>query len=474
MSSREVPATQSRWPSAGALLGKELRELLSGRALWIMLLLICPFVGYSFDQAVGLYAEASRSALDAPALARGLSPLDGMLVPTFGAFYVAVTLLFPFVAIRLLGREKETGAIKLLLQTPWPSVILVAAKIAAMLVAWLLVLVSPLSALALWIALGGHLALPETANLLLGHLLYGLVVGAFALFAAALTESAATAAIAALAFAIGSLVLDFAGSGVSGNDIVSSLAQLSLTGALRTFERGLISVPLALGLAIAATSLATLTVIWLPPGVPGRLKLLQAVLVLGVTVGLIVASQQLRLTADASEDRRNSFAMADEQAVRRLKEPLTVIVHLAPEDPRYADLRRGVLDKLARAVPGRVAIRLASDSVRGRFGGGTAADSYGQVTYAYHGRVATSFSTSAEEILPLIYGLADITPPSRVDIGDDYPGHPLVADARPLVTAWFYAGLPILIAVAWLRWSHRRPRLFLEPAPAMEESHASR
>ena len=28
-------------------------------------------------------------------MASGLTPLDGVLVPTFGAFYVAVTLLFP-------------------------------------------------------------------------------------------------------------------------------------------------------------------------------------------------------------------------------------------------------------------------------------------------------------------------------------------------------------------------------------------
>jgi len=51
-------------------------------------------------------------------LATGLSPLDGILVPTFGAFYVAVTLLFPFVAIRALGREKETGTLRLLVQLP--------------------------------------------------------------------------------------------------------------------------------------------------------------------------------------------------------------------------------------------------------------------------------------------------------------------------------------------------------------------
>ena len=43
------------WP----LLAKELREITSGRALWTMLLLLCPLVGYSFFQAISLYGEAS-------------------------------------------------------------------------------------------------------------------------------------------------------------------------------------------------------------------------------------------------------------------------------------------------------------------------------------------------------------------------------------------------------------------------------
>ena len=91
------------------LFANELRDVLSGRALWTMLLILCPLVGYSFFQAVSLYGEASAAARDSPLLASGLSPLDGVLVPTFGALYLAVTLLFPFVAIRTLGREKESG-----------------------------------------------------------------------------------------------------------------------------------------------------------------------------------------------------------------------------------------------------------------------------------------------------------------------------------------------------------------------------
>src|SRR5712691_1667671 len=98
------------------LLAKELREVLSGRALWTMLLLLCPLVGYSFFQAVSLYGEASSAAQQSPVLASGLSPLDGVLAPTLGAFYVAVTLLFPFVAIRVLAQEKQSGALRLLIQ----------------------------------------------------------------------------------------------------------------------------------------------------------------------------------------------------------------------------------------------------------------------------------------------------------------------------------------------------------------------
>src|SRR6266702_300957 len=58
------------------LLIKELWEVLTGRALWTMLLILCPLVGYSFVQAVSLYGEASTAALQSPALAVSLSPLD--------------------------------------------------------------------------------------------------------------------------------------------------------------------------------------------------------------------------------------------------------------------------------------------------------------------------------------------------------------------------------------------------------------
>src|SRR5260370_4923521 len=76
-----------RQASPRALLAKEVRELLSGRALWTMLLLLCPLIGYSFFQAVALYSEASAAARDQPQVATSLSPLALILLPAFDALY---------------------------------------------------------------------------------------------------------------------------------------------------------------------------------------------------------------------------------------------------------------------------------------------------------------------------------------------------------------------------------------------------
>ena len=118
-----------------ALIAKELRDLAAGRAFWVLLVLLSLLVGIGFEQAMSLYAEASRAAADTPLLAHGLSPFDGILVPTFGALYLAATFLFPFVVIRTLGGEKQSGALKLMLQLPYSATTLMAAKLAALLVA---------------------------------------------------------------------------------------------------------------------------------------------------------------------------------------------------------------------------------------------------------------------------------------------------------------------------------------------------
>jgi hypothetical protein len=315
--------------------------------------------------------------------------------------------------------------------------------------AWLLALVPAASAVAIWAALGGHLHAPETADLLFGHLLYGLLVGAIALFAASISESAATAAIIALAFTIGSWVLDFALAGQPG--ALDWVARLSLTQTLRTFEQGLFSIGLLLGVVAAIAGFAALSAVWLHPGIPPRTKLLHSCACVAAVAVVLVLATRLGSSVDLAEDRRNSFSAADQRALAELRAPLLITVRLAPEDPRYVDLRRNVLAKLERAVPG-VVIRLATTGQS--VVGSTGEEAYGEIEYSYAGRTDKSRSTSPREILPLLYALAErpVPPPGA---GEDYPGYPLVADPRPALL-WFFAGLPLLIVLGWW-WAHRAP-----------------
>ncbi len=431
------------WP----LLAKELREIVSGRALWALLLLSCPLVGYSFFQAISLYAEASAAAANSPVLAASLSPLDGILVPTFGSFYVAVTLLFPFVAIRVLGEEKQSGALRLLVQLPYRTVTLVGVKLAAVLFAWLLCAIPVLSSVLIWSMAGGHLSLTEIATLFSGHLLYGLLIGAVALFAASITESSATAAIVTLAFTIGSWVLDFTIAGRPG--WLEWFAHLSLTQVIRTFEQGLLSMSLVAGVVVAVGAFAALATVWLPPGIAVRQKLLRSAVCVGAAAVALLVVTQIKASIDVTEDRRNSFALADARQLASLPGPLAITVHLAAEDPRYIDLQRNVLAKLERVMP-RVSIRLAAG--RQSFASSAGDEAYGEIEYRYGAQSDTSRSTSPREILPLIYGLAGMRPPAPIPSAE-FPGYPLATDGA-FALLWFLAILPILIVLAW--WRSRR------------------
>jgi ABC-2 type transport system permease protein len=168
---------------------------------------------------------------------------------------------------------------------------------------------------------------------------------------------------------------------------------------------------------------------------------------------VLAVAAQIKLSIDLTEDRRNSFPAADQRAVAELREPLLITVRLAPEDPRYVDLRRNVLSKLERVMP-HVTIRLATagQSVVGS----TSEESYGEIEYSYGGKTAKTRSTSHREALPLLYGLAGKPIPTPVP-GEDYPGRPLVSDGA-LALPWFLGALPLLIIIAWY-WSRRVPNI---------------
>src|SRR5262249_26888552 len=152
-------------------------------------------------------------------------------------------------------------------------------------------------------------------------------------------------------------ILDFALAGQPG--LAEWVSRLSLTQTLRPFEQGLFSLGLVLGSLAAILGFAVLAALWLHPGVPLRVKLIRSLGCAAVTSVLVLLAAQVRTTVDATEARRNSFPAADQRALAALSEPLIITVHLAPEDPRYIDLRRNVLSKLERVMP-NVSIRLVA------------------------------------------------------------------------------------------------------------------
>lgn len=448
----------------GTLVALELRQLFFARAFLALLLATCPLVGYSFGHAVALYAEASKSALQFSEFAKGMTPLDGILVPTFGGFYLLTTLIYPFVAIRSLAWDRQTGGWALLIQMPFHRATLFAAKILAALAAWATTLLVPLAAVAVWITLGGRVWAPELVNFLLGHFAYAVCVTGIALFAAAVTEAAATAAIVALAATVGIWALDFAAAGAS-EAWLAALAEISPTAMLRQFERGLFAPPQALRLILLGLGLTMAGGAWLATGrkLPVRfLGVLAALLATGV---LLVSVGKVNGYRDLTEDRRLSFNPADEAALARMQQGLVITIHLSPEDSRYREFDANVLSKLKRWVQPLEIQIISADTTRFA---SSDDERYGLIAYDYAGRHDASRSTSPREILPLLHALAGVTVmPVELPV---FHGYPLVADARAY-DGMFFAVLPLAALGGWW-WLRRRDRIPL-PSHSMNKGDST-
>jgi ABC-2 type transport system permease protein len=440
-----MSAHRTRW-----LLEKELRELAASRSYWLLLLVVGALVGHQFMTATGIYAEASGAGGGPAALSQGLSPLEGIIVPTLGAYDIAATLLFPFVVIRLIANEKQTGALALTLQSPLPLAATMTAKLVALLAAWFVAGLAGAAALLAWRGAGGHLYAPETMTVVLGHLLRGLLTIGVSAAAAAFATSAASAAIVALTVTLGTWALDYVAAARGG--VIASVAAYTPSAALRVFEHGelrvatvLILLTLGLGGVVAATA-------WLREGEPASHRARDVGMVLLSVVILCVLFAGLHDSRDVSEDRRNSFPRADEAALRAIEAPLHVTVYLAAEDPRLVDLERGVLAKLRRTMK-TVDVTYAASGRSGLFE--RPDQHYGEIWYQLGDRREMTRSTTDEIVLETIYRLAGRNAPSAEN-ETPYRGYPLAA--RMPITPWlFFLAWPLCVILTW--WEARRPRV---------------
>src|SRR5207245_10408432 len=106
--------------------------------------------------------------------------------------------------------------------------------------------------------------------------------------------------------------------------------------------------------------------LWLQTGRRWRYRLLATSVVVITLAAAVTAGAALRPSWELSENRRNSFSQADEDALKQIQEPLRVTVYLSPEDPRLTDLDRSILSKLQRILP-RVEVDSAASGRTGLF-----------------------------------------------------------------------------------------------------------
>ena len=442
------------WPSLRLLIWKELCELAESRAAWLLFAVSSVLVGHAFGDALQFYAEASGSGGGPAALSQSLSPLDGIVVPVFGAYDLVATLVFPFVVIRLFAAERATGELALSLQVPGRFWVVPTAKTVALYIAWMLSLLPAFIALGIWKADGGHLAAPETLTVIAGYLVRGLLTIGIGAAACSITGSGSSAAIITLTITLGGWMLDYAAAAKGG--MIGVLSMYTPEAALRSAERGELRVVASV---IPKTIGILGVVLWAGSVQTGRAmqwRARTAAVAFSVALAICVIGVMADHSWDTSEDRRNSFAEADERALSSVDGTLKVTVHLAAEDPRLHDLERGVLFKLLRTVR-HLEVTYASKSRSGLF---ESSSSYGETWYELGDRRVVTRSVAEPVVLESLYELMKVTPP--VAQSTTYPGYPARIESR--IAPWlFFALIPLALAFFW--WGLHNRRFDISPIP---------
>src|SRR5512136_2502986 len=96
-------------------LRRELAIVFRSRVTWAQAAISALLVGHGFVLAVDLFTSGSRSVKASVLMAREFDPLLGIVRPTLGGLYLALSLLGPLVAARPLAVEKERRTLGALL-----------------------------------------------------------------------------------------------------------------------------------------------------------------------------------------------------------------------------------------------------------------------------------------------------------------------------------------------------------------------
>ena len=255
---------------------------------------------------------------------------------------------------------------------------------------------------------------------------------------ASLTDHPSTAAILTLGVTVGTWILNFIAAVQGG--VWERAAGYTPTAMVAEFQHGLVRLDVVLIAATLILAGLALAAVWMRLGIAGRRRTYESIAIGALAAATIVACTFASASWDTSESRGNSFARSDEEALQRIRAPLRIEAHLAPEDPRRFDLEHRALSKLRRVLPG-LEVQYVSATSIGLFEQTT--PHYGEIWYDLAGRKTMSRTTTAEGVLEAIYELAGVAPPPDKD-DEIFRGHPLATPPRG-AAAVFYGIWPAAV-----------------------------
>src|SRR5262245_45512298 len=429
------------------MLAREIPIVLRARVTWLQAALAALLVGHGFVLAIDLYSAGSRTAASQRLMSREFDPLLGIVRPTLGGLYLAISLLGPLVAARSLAVEKERRTFGgLLLQVGSPLRI-VGSKAVAALAGVGLQMLAPLMLVAAWWCTGGHLDAEETTVAFVAYALYLALIVSVAMAAAAWTNTLAQAATVSLVAIAASWAID-ASEGFAALAWLGRALDWSVTTHLQPMERG--SLWLGALLWFAVMTLAGMALAWVGVNVhlsrTRRFAGVVAVLIAALICGVL--SHRVRRTFDLTEDRRASLPPAAERGLREIPGRLALEVYLDRDDARRRQFEADTLAKL-RIARSDIDVTMPTDS-RPDVGEAEREDGYGRIVVHAGGGTRETYSTSRREIVTLLFEAAGRSLPDWQQ--PEYPGHPLVVEGRrrTMLVVLAYVALPLgLIGVGW-------------------------
>jgi len=222
-------------------MGRELGIALRTWVTWLVAAVAALLVGHGFVLGLDLFTASSRSALSSVLQAKEMDPLAGIVRPTLGGVDLAISLLAPLVAARVLAVEKERRTFGALCLLEGSSTTVVLEKFVAALAATASLLVAPVACFLSYRIEGGHLDGIETGLAMGGELLHLVLVTAVSVAAAAWTRTLAQAATLGIVVSLTSWAID-AADGFAALAWLGGASAWSIERRLEPFQRGVLSI----------------------------------------------------------------------------------------------------------------------------------------------------------------------------------------------------------------------------------------